>query len=200
MPLVALLTQKSGGHADISKQCGHSMLLLMQMLRRMRILRLVKLVKSVRPLYNFRLVGQAVALEALDALARMLSSTLGLTSLALALVLSSSQNCQALELMPVARAVELEALVALALMISSTLSLISPALVLVLCSAQDCQALVLILGRLLDGGAIPPVAHRRRVPFQLVAHGPGDGHPLVQLVPHRAGLAVHLRLRAWHAP
>ena len=111
----------------------------------MRILRLVKLVKSVRPLYNFRLVGQAVALEALEALARMLSSTLGLTSLALALVLSSSQNCQALELMPVARAVELEALVALALMISSTLSLISPALVLVLCSALDCKALLIIL-------------------------------------------------------
>ena len=79
--------------------------------------------------------------------------------------------------MLVARAVELEALEALALMFSITLSLISPAPVLVLCSAQDCQALALILGLLLDGGAIPPVAHRRRVPFQLVAHGPGDGHP-----------------------
>ena len=51
------------------------------------------------------LVGQAVvldALEALEALALLLSSTLGLISLALALVLSSAQHCQALELMLVA--------------------------------------------------------------------------------------------------
>ena len=100
--------------------------------------------------HNLRLVGQVVALVALEALARMLSSTLGSTSLALALVLSSSQNCQALELMLVARAVELEALEALALMLSSTLGSISLALVLVLSSAQDCQALELILGLLLE--------------------------------------------------
>ena len=53
------------------------------------------------------LVGQAVvleALEALEALALLLSSTLGLISLALALALvpSSAQHCQALELMLVA--------------------------------------------------------------------------------------------------
>ena len=65
------------------------------------------------------LVGQAVALEALDALealALMLSSTLGLISLALALVLSSPQDC---------RALALEAFEAPALMLSSTLGLIS---------------------------------------------------------------------------
>ena len=51
------------------------------------------------------LVGQAVVLDALVALvalALLLSSTLGLISLALALVLRSAQHCQALELMLVA--------------------------------------------------------------------------------------------------
>ena len=41
---------------------------------------------------DLMLVGQAVELEALEALALMLSSTLGLISLALALVLSSAQT------------------------------------------------------------------------------------------------------------
>ena len=54
-----------------------------------------------------------MALEALEALALMLSSTLGLISLALALVLSSAQNCQAPELMLLGQAVALKALDAL---------------------------------------------------------------------------------------
>ena len=82
------------------------------------------------------LVGQAVALEALEVLALMLSSTLGLISLALALVHSSAQDCQA---------VALEALVALALLISSMLGSISLALAPLLSSAQDCRALELML-------------------------------------------------------
>ena len=65
------------------------------------------------------LIGQAVALEALEALealAPLLSSTLSLTSLALAPMPSSAQHCQALEPMLVGHAVALEALEALALM------------------------------------------------------------------------------------
>ena len=63
-------------------------------------------------------------------------------------VLSSAQDCQALELMLVGQAVALEALEALealALLLSSTLSFISLALALVLSSAQHCQALELML-------------------------------------------------------
>ena len=65
-----------------------------------------------------------VALEALEALTLVLSSTLGLTSLALALSLSSVQDCQALKLTLVGQAVALEAFEAPALMLSSTLGLI----------------------------------------------------------------------------
>ena len=56
------------------------------------------------------LVGQAVVLDALEALgvlALLISSTLGLTSLALALMPSSAQHCQALELMLVGHAAAL---------------------------------------------------------------------------------------------
>ena len=68
---------------------------------------------------EFMLIGQAVALEALEALealAPLLRSTLGLNSLALALMHSSAQHCQALEPMLVGHVVEPEALEALALM------------------------------------------------------------------------------------
>ena len=44
------------------------------------------------------LVARAVELEALEALALMLSSTLRLIILALVLLLCSAQDCQALEL------------------------------------------------------------------------------------------------------
>ena len=76
-------------------------------------------------------VGQAAleaALEALEALALMLSKTLGLISLALELVLSSAQDCQVLS--QTVALVALEALEALALVLGSTLGLISLALAL----------------------------------------------------------------------
>ena len=59
------------------------------------------------------LIGQAVALEALEALAALaplLSSTLGLNSLALALMHGSAQHRQALEPVLVGHAGALEAL------------------------------------------------------------------------------------------
>ena len=71
-----------------------------------------------------------MALEALEALALVLSSTLGLTSLALALSPSSVQDCQALKLTLVGQAVALEALEVMALVLSSTLGSISLALAL----------------------------------------------------------------------
>ena len=73
-----------------------------------------------------------VALEALEALRLVLSSTLGLTSLALALSPSSVQDCQALKLTLVGQAVALEALEVMALLLSSTLGSFSLALALLL--------------------------------------------------------------------
>ena len=86
-----------------------------------------------------------VALKALEALALMFSSTLGLISLALALLFSSAQDWQARELILVGQVVALEALVTLVPMLSSTLGFISLALTLVLSSAQTCQAPELML-------------------------------------------------------
>ena len=75
----------------------------------------------------------------------MLSSTLGLISLALALVFSIEKVWQALELILVGQAVALDALVTLALMLSSTLNFITLALTLVLSSAQTRQVPELML-------------------------------------------------------
>ena len=98
-------------------------------------------------------LAQAVALEAveaLEALARMLRSTPNLISMAhgTGALFSSAQDCQALELMLGGQVVALEALKAQALTLSSTPGLISLALALVHSSAQDCQAAALdALGR-----------------------------------------------------
>ena len=86
-----------------------------------------------------------MALDALEALALMLSSTLGLISLALAVVFSSEQDWQAQEFILVGQAVALDALVTLALMLSSTLGFITLALTLVLSSAQTRQVPELML-------------------------------------------------------
>ena len=85
------------------------------------------------------------AVEALEALALMLRSTLGLISMAhgACALLSSAQDCQVLELMLGDHVVALEALKAQALTLSSTPGLISLALALVHSSAQDCQAVAL---------------------------------------------------------
>ena len=108
-----------------------------------------KLCAALRGLRSEALrLAQAVALEAveaLEALALMLRSTLGLISMThgAGALFSSAQDCQALEPMLGSQVVALDALKAQALTLSSTPGLISLALALVHSSAQDCQAVAL---------------------------------------------------------
>ena len=93
--------------------------------------------------FDAKMLASSLLLAVLESLlailsvARSLSSTLDLISLALALVFSSAQDGQALEFILVGQAVALKALEALALMLSSRLGLIS----LVLDRAQHCAGM-----------------------------------------------------------